>query len=175
MPRQGSVINKNNVKTKPNVVSINNSDYSSPVLPVKHKGSVVSNLSDSIQEQMPNGIRKPPIPSLRKQGKNIGVPIELYNPLNHQIQLNEKRVHESKIPRLVGNNNVAYIGVSGEGAQQIGSLGINRTEKELIMRRYKAGGYNNNNLNRVYHHLYAPYYASQERGIIQNREGLNIH
>ena len=42
----------------------------------------------------------------------------------------------SKIPRV--NGNLAYINVSGEGAKPVGPIGINRAEKELIMRRYKA-------------------------------------
>jgi len=30
------------------------------------------------------------------------------------------------------------VGVIGDGAMEIGSLGLNKAEKELIMRRYKA-------------------------------------
>jgi hypothetical protein len=56
----------------------------------------------------------------------------------------------SKIPRVGNNSKHAYIGVLGDGAQQVGALGLNKAEKELIMRRYKAGVHGqSSSLNRI--------------------------
>ena len=44
--------------------------------------------------------------------------------------------------------NLAYINITGEGAKQVGPIGLKKAEKELILRRYK---YNHNvdNIQRV--------------------------
>ena len=59
----------------------------------------------------------------------------MYNPTISNLPSVERKPGEyhGKIPRLSNqNHNHAYIGVVGENADQIGSLGLKRAEKELI-------------------------------------------
>jgi hypothetical protein len=38
---------------------------------------------------------------------------------------------------LTSKKNLAYISISGEGAKPVGTIGLKKVEKDLIMRRYK--------------------------------------
>ena len=91
------------------------------------------------------------------------------NPSN-QLPSVERRQQDftSKIPRISGaNQNHAYIGVLGDNTG--GALGINRAEKELIMRRYKAGPHGQvSSLSRIYNEMYIPQYSSQDRSSSTN-------
>lgn len=59
------------------------------------------------------------------------------------------------LPSLAGDNqqskkNLAYINISGDAAKPVGSLGLKKVEKDLIMRRYKYNHHNqNDHLQRV--------------------------
>lgn len=76
----------------------------------------------------------------------------MYNPSSNQLQSIEKKQHDhiqSKIPRI-NNSKHTYIGVLGDRSQMMGPIGINKAEKELIQRRYKANAHGQaSSLNRI--------------------------